>query len=236
MPLPVSRPLAPARELRGFCISRVGKTEVPIYDRGTLGAGDHFNGPYDRHTILDAATAVTNGWTGMLHPEGTTTLTPASNDARAFLRLTMSLRSTDPGFSPRACQPRFSAWRNLDSSTRCVIRSPKRCRRRLRHGSRGLPYRASTADSPGAVPQPGSCYPGSTLGSASHTVINPPAKLIRLPPPQRGHRRTGSHRHGRGHRRSCQKPGRVLTGSPGNRRSRGSSYKPAGGSSDCRPR
>ncbi len=46
-----------------------GTVEVPVYERDTLGAGDHFAGPVIV-TQLDATTVVPRGWTGTVHPTG----------------------------------------------------------------------------------------------------------------------------------------------------------------------
>jgi N-methylhydantoinase A len=46
-----------------------GATEVPLYDRATLGAGDTIEGPAII-SQLDATTLVQPGWTGEVHPSG----------------------------------------------------------------------------------------------------------------------------------------------------------------------
>jgi N-methylhydantoinase A len=46
-----------------------GTTEVPIYDRTTLGAGDRMDGPAIV-TQLDATTLIAPGWSGGVHPSG----------------------------------------------------------------------------------------------------------------------------------------------------------------------
>jgi N-methylhydantoinase A len=46
-----------------------GTTEVPIYDRATLGAGDRIDGPAIV-TQLDATTLIAPGWSGEVHPSG----------------------------------------------------------------------------------------------------------------------------------------------------------------------
>ena len=51
-----------------------GTTEVPLYDRGTLGAGDRLDGPAII-SQLDATTLVLPGWTGEVHPSGAILLT-----------------------------------------------------------------------------------------------------------------------------------------------------------------
>jgi N-methylhydantoinase A len=46
-----------------------GTSEVPLYDRATLGAGDRIDGPAIV-TQLDATTLVAPGWSGEVHPSG----------------------------------------------------------------------------------------------------------------------------------------------------------------------
>jgi N-methylhydantoinase A len=46
-----------------------GATQVPLYDRGALGAGDTIQGPAIV-SQLDATTLIAPGWTGEVHPSG----------------------------------------------------------------------------------------------------------------------------------------------------------------------
>jgi N-methylhydantoinase A len=73
MPAP-QRPVLPAgagpkphgRQTVHFAL---GTTEVPLYDRATLGAGDRIDGPAIV-TQLDATTLIAPGWSGEVHPSG----------------------------------------------------------------------------------------------------------------------------------------------------------------------
>jgi N-methylhydantoinase A len=54
-----------------------GPTEVPVFDRASLGVGDRLTGPAIV-SQLDATTLVSPGWLGEVHPSGTMILTAAS--------------------------------------------------------------------------------------------------------------------------------------------------------------
>ncbi len=51
-----------------------GKTEVPLYDRGSLGAGDTISGPAII-AQLDATTLLLPNWSGEVHASGAILLT-----------------------------------------------------------------------------------------------------------------------------------------------------------------
>jgi N-methylhydantoinase A len=57
-----------------------GATEIPFYDRATLGAGDGFAGPAIV-SQLDATTLVRPGWTALVHESGAILLTRAKERA-----------------------------------------------------------------------------------------------------------------------------------------------------------
>jgi N-methylhydantoinase A len=70
--------LGPGRGARASGRQRVhlvgGATEVPVYDRAELGAGDRFQGPAIV-TQLDATTLVREGWSAEMHESGALLLT-----------------------------------------------------------------------------------------------------------------------------------------------------------------
>ena len=51
-----------------------GTAQVPLFNRATFGAGDHFAGPAII-SQLDATTLVLSNWVGEVHPSGAILLT-----------------------------------------------------------------------------------------------------------------------------------------------------------------
>jgi N-methylhydantoinase A len=69
-PRPMLAPGSGARPGARFPVHLAsGVTQVPLYDRATLGAGDKIEGPAII-SQLDATTLVLPGWTGEVHPSG----------------------------------------------------------------------------------------------------------------------------------------------------------------------
>ena len=81
MPAPPRAALAAGSGARSQGRARVhfatGETEVPMYDRALLGAGDRFDGPAIL-TQLDATTLVRPGWSAEVHPSGAMLLSTSS--------------------------------------------------------------------------------------------------------------------------------------------------------------
>ena len=80
MPPPLRPVLSPGSGAKPYGRQTVhfasGTTEVPLYDRATLGAGDRIDGPAIV-TQLDATTLVRPGWSAEVHPSGAMLLTHA---------------------------------------------------------------------------------------------------------------------------------------------------------------
>ena len=73
LPRPWWRPCHPATARRRWggrsCIRASGSIEAPVFDRATLGAGDHIRGPAIV-TQLDATTLLARGWHGEVLASG----------------------------------------------------------------------------------------------------------------------------------------------------------------------